>query len=441
MKLTFVLKRRAKRYDYSSEATIYVRLRDSVRFDVACPTALSINPNFWDNKTGCVKASAPCSGDLKWQTNESIGCLRAFLEKRLASDKNIDKDWLALNVDKYYHPEKYEVIVDEERPTVDELCGLFLKRHKVSVSRQRHFEVLRALLQRYALFKALEKHKKRLKFYVEDLTVDTLNDIWDYIENEHTYPDVYPEIFADIPEKRRPGIRGKNTIIDYFNRLRTFVKWCYDNKYLAHNPFEEFTVEEPVYGTPIYITPEERQTIWECDLSARPRLAIQRDIYIFQCYIGCRREDLYELTQNNVVGDFLEYIQDKTKETNAKTIRVPLHKIAKQIIERYKGQCATLLPFISEQKYNEAIKDVFRLAGIDRMVTVLDSKTRKEVQKPISEVASSHMARRTFVGNLYKQVKDPNLVASMSGHKENSRAFSRYRAIDDDMKKELIDKL
>ena len=39
------------------------------------------------------------------------------------------------------------------------------------------------------------------------------------------------------------------------------------------------------------------------------------------------------------------------------------------------------------------------------------------------------MARRTFVGNLYKQVLDPNIVASMSGHAENSRAFSRYREI------------
>ena len=32
-----------------------------------------------------------------------------------------------------------------------------------------------------------------------------------------------------------------------------------------------------------------------------------------------------------------------------------------------------------------------------------------------------------FVGNLYKQVLDSNIVASMSGHAEGSRAFSRYR--------------
>jgi hypothetical protein len=48
------------------------------------------------------------------------------------------------------------------------------------------------------------------------------------------------------------------------------------------------------------------------------------------------------------------------------------------------------------------------------------------------------MARRSFIGNIYKQVKDPNLVGALSGHKEESKAFARYRTIDDDMKKELI---
>ena len=57
------------------------------------------------------------------------------------------------------------------------------------------------------------------------------------------------------------------------------------------------------------------------------------------------------------------------------------------------------------------------------------------------EIASSHLARRTFVGNLYRKVKDPNLVGALSGHKEGSKAFARYRTIDDEMKKELVNLL
>ena len=85
-----------------------------------------------------------------------------------------------------------------------------------------------------------------------------------------------------------------------------------------------------------------------------------------------------------------------------------------------------------------AIKKIFKTCGITRIVTVLNPTTGEEEQRPIDEIASSHLARRTFVGNLYKKVKDPNLVGALSGHKEGSRAFARYREIDDDLKKEMI---
>lgn len=98
-----------------------------------------------------------------------------------------------------------------------------------------------------------------------------------------------------------------------------------------------------------------------------------------------------------------------------------------------------LFPFKPVYTYNSGIRELLKQCGIDRMVTVLDTHGYKTVQKPLYEVASSHTARKTFVGNLYKQVPDPNLIASMSGHVEGSRAFARYRNIDDDMKRKLVD--
>lgn len=72
------------------------------------------------------------------------------------------------------------------------------------------------------------------------------------------------------------------------------------------------------------------------------------------------------------------------------------------------------------------------------MVTVIDNKTREPIQKPICDIATSHTARKTFIGNLYKKAKDPNLVASLSGNTDGSRAFARYREIDNEMKRELV---
>ena len=262
-----------------------------------------------------------------------------------------------------------------------------------------------------------------------------LEDVWDYSYQHVPY---YPSIYEAIPEKRTPQPRGKNTLIDCFSRIRTFFLWCLDNKLTANRPFDKFPIEECKYGTPVYINLEERDRIFNADLSATPQLEIQRDIFIFQTLIGCRVSDLYRMTRLNIVNGAVEYIQKKTKEGNPVTVRVPLNDKAKEILERYKDHEGKLLPFISEQKYNEAIKKIFKLSGVDRIVTILDPLTRDEVKKPLYEVASSHLARRTFIGNIYKKVKDPNLVSALSGHKEGSKAFRRYRDIDEEMKKDLV---
>lgn len=96
---------------------------------------------------------------------------------------------------------------------------------------------------------------------------------------------------------------------------------------------------------------------------------------------------------------------------------------------------------MSTAKLNDLIKEALKEAGINRVVTIMNPITKQPEQHPISEVASSHMARRTFIGNLYKKVKDPNLVGKLSGHCEGSKAFARYRDIDDDMIREMTNLL
>jgi integrase len=162
-------------------------------------------------------------------------------------------------------------------------------------------------------------------------------------------------------------------------------------------------------------------------------------MFIFQCMVGCRHGDLVSFTTDNIIDGVLEYIPTKTRNKIGKTVRVPLGAKALAIVNKLnRAQGEHLFPLHFNFKYNDAIREILTQAGVTRIVTVIDTKTRTEVKRPINEIASSHMARRTFVGNLYKQVKDPNLVASMSGHAPGSKAFARYRTIDDEMKIELI---
>ena len=57
-------------------------------------------------------------------------------------------------------------------------------------------------------------------------------------------------------------------------------------------------------------------------------------------------------------------------------VRVPLLKDALEILDRYKDLPGdAILPRISQQKYNVAIKKILKHAGIDRTVTWLNPTT------------------------------------------------------------------
>jgi integrase len=179
--------------------------------------------------------------------------------------------------------------------------------------------------------------------------------------------------------------------------------------------------------------------IYQTNFNDNPILNIQKDVFVFQCCVGCRVGDLMKLKKTDIINGNIVYVPHKTIKATGKAVVVPLNKMAREIVDKYFNLLdSELLPFSSQQRYNDDIKTILELCEITRMVSVLDPLTRTEKKVPINTIATSHMARRTFIGNIYKKVKDPNLVASLTGHSEGSKAFSRYRDIDTEMKKELV---
>ncbi|MDR1500667.1 MAG: site-specific integrase [Tannerellaceae bacterium] len=444
MKVSAFLRKTAKKNDTDSQATIYFRLRDKGK-DFKSASELTINPNHWSpEKQEYKDRVALISDDVKIKLRDDIQNIVSLVTQNYTEDANAE--WLNKMIDSYHHPDKYKTQEEFEAEailTFEQLLDDFLLKHKLSEVRKKNFRVIKRALLRYELYvRATKRGKKSFVLDIDNITPDTLHDMWDFFENEHRYFELYPAIYEQIPEKRTPKPRGRNTLIDCFCRIRTFFLWCYDKRKTTNRPFDHFRIEECTYGTPVYITLEERDKLYEKDLSTHKQIEIQRDIFIFQSLIGCRVGDLYRMTKQNVINEAIEYIPRKTKEGNPVTVRVPLNDKAKTILAKYEDcERDKLLPFISEQKYNDAIKKAFELAEVNRIVTILDPLTNEEVKKPLYEVASSHMARRTFIGNIYKKVKDPNLIGALSGHKEGSKAFSRYREIDEEMKKELVNLL
>lgn len=281
-------------------------------------------------------------------------------------------------------------------------------------------------------------------FDIDKITADDIRDLFDYLREEHEFVKKYPTFYKKLSYpvflcggKRATDIeeRGANTIVKWRKKLKAFFNWLYLRGITTNEPFKGVVIGTEKFGTPYYLSVEERNRLTDYDFSDRKSWETQRDIFIFQCHVGCRVGDLYKLTEANIDGDMLRYNPHKTKDGNRATANVPLSEVAQALIIKYKGvdEQGRLFPFISEQKYNYTIKKIFQVAGLNRLVPVRNTITGEDEMKPLHEVASSHMARRVFTASAYAQVKDPNIVGKMTGHTEGSKAFSRYNNIEDDI--------
>ena len=448
MTISFILKRSKTGFsmdDTIGGATIYVRLRDGRLLDSTASTGETVNPLWWDAKREEIKANIICDNKEKAALNEKLQSLKKFLYTKHKIDKEkgkVNKEWLVKAL-KEFTKEQGKVLtpVIEKSNSFKDTFQKFLDANEFGDGRLKQYRVIeRAVLRFEEFIKVTKPRRKNYSFDVRTVDENDLNDLYDFMSKEHLYYEEYPEIYEKFPEKRQSRARGANTLSENFKKLRAFFNWALAEDIIRVSPFSKFKCEKELYGTPYYLTKEEMQKILNTDLSATPEYERQRDVFIFHCCIGCRVGDLLRLKKSDVIDGAIEYIATKTIADNARTVRVPLNATALAIIEKYKDYDKTkLLPFISSQKYNDYIKVVLTKCGITRLVTVLNSITRKEEKQPINEIGSSHMARRTFIANIYNKVPDPNVIGSMTGHVEGSRAFARYRTIEEEVKKSLVD--
>ncbi len=431
-------------------------------------TNIFVHRDYWDDETQSVvipnwrvrsEERGQLFSDLR-SKSERLSALMALVQTSFQSqDKyNVPNHWLKSLIHDFNFPAVTTTAKPKQKKSFFDWFELFLKTKNYPLGSTKSFRVLERALGRYQGYK--RKRNKDFALDIDTISKETIVDFFDYFRREHELAQKNPKLFekllrdypAEITQKHKsPKIteRGDNHIVNLQKKLKRFFLWLNKEGYSTNRPFDGVEIKAEKYGTPIILTLEERNKIADFDLSSKPHLERQRDVFIFQCLIGCRVGDLLKMTPDNVVNGQIEYIPRKTKDNKPVTAEVPLNDRATAILEKYgnvdlspyksKVNSNPLLPFISAQKYNEAIKEVFKICGIDRMVTVLDPVSGEQTQKPFYEIASSHLARRTFVGLLYNQIQDPNLISSMSGHVEGSREFARYRKIEREAKKKAVD--
>jgi len=448
-------------------------------------TGIFVHPELFDEEEGVIRIPKTCrrKADFVKEAEEVNNSLQAFClrltsvcQEANSNGIEVTKEWLVeVMVGKKKNtvkvpsvPKNAIVPVSLEEiaePTIPakayesqdfyKLITQYCEVKHLAPSRKRTYLTLARQLRRFELYQqAVVKSDFVLNY--DSLKTEDLDAFRSFVFNEAKLskksPALFKRIAAEAPygcnDKRPKKVveRSTNYIVTLMKRLAAVIHWLIYAKKTTNNPFEGFVYDREVYGNPIYLTKEERNMLTTADLSNEPLIIQQqRDIFVFQCHVGCRVGDLLTFMPANVsINGILEYVPKKTRHLSTPTkVRVPLDNTALALIDKYKGvdQKGRLFPFISAQKYNERIKMVLEKCGLTRIVQVRNAKTGNYEAKPICQVAASHMGRKTFIGVTYKLTHDPNIIGKMTGHVEGSKAFCRYRAIDDDDLRDLITRM
>ncbi len=365
------------------------------------------------------------------EINNRLKAIRASLELYFQTNRKANKEEIKGLLDRVCKKEKKDT-----KDAADDSTGFFPMfskyiQNEVSLSSRNNVKTAFNYWKKY-------EREKGVVLTFDTITVETLRDFEMFLKRGSI------KTSGRVSKKAAGIVKSINTIHRIMKTTRAF--WNYSKKELGRMgivigyPFGDgYELPGELYGNPIYISKEERNMLFNAQLP-NERLERVRDIFVFQCLVGARIGDLITFTKSNIQGNTLTYIPRKTKEGHPVTVHVPLHPMAKEILSRYDIPDGKILPFLSKQKYNDYIKELFRVTGLTRMVTRLNPRTHQEEQVRICDIATSHMARRTFIGNLYGKV-DNGIIVSMSGHAKNSKAFTRYYDVSQDLQEKAINNL
>lgn len=219
-----------------------------------------------------------------------------------------------------------------------------------------------------------------------------------------------------------------NTVGVDISRLKRFLDWSQEMGYNSSTFYKNKSFKAIESETEmITLTEEELFKIYNLDLTKNKKLQNIRDSFCFGCFTGLRYSDIEKIRKENFRNGELIITILKTKEhTN-----IPLNDYAKEILFRNNFH----LPMISNQKSNEYLKELLKHCEIDTLVKVtrFRGSERLEEIKPKYQLISTHTARRTFVTLCLEKGLRPEVVMSITGHK-NYKNFKKYIQLTDKVK-------
>jgi integrase len=231
-----------------------------------------------------------------------------------------------------------------------------------------------------------------------------------------------------------------NSIAKIIVNTKVFIRWAIDKGYTQNQNLLTYKIKYDATDI-IYLTEQELMKLFNMDF-AKKSLAEARDVYCFQSFTGQRYSDIKNLRWHDLknTNDGWEWHLYQRKGNKSKKIVIPISSNAFEILKKYpcydKEFNPLVLPVRCDQKMNENIKEICRLAEFNEPMTLVkySGKKRIEITKKKWEFVSTHCARRTFVTLCLQKKMRPEVVMSITGH-EDYKVMKRYLQITDTVKK------
>lgn len=227
-----------------------------------------------------------------------------------------------------------------------------------------------------------------------------------------------------------------STIGKQLGFLKWLLRWGVKKGYTQNRAYELFkpklkTTEKKV----IFLTWDEVMQLKDFEIPATKQyLDRARDTFLFQCFTSLRYSDVFNLRRSSIKDNYIEVTTIKTGDS----LRIDLNKYSKAILDKYKDvvfEGDKALPVITNQKSNDYIKELAKLAGIDEPIREVYYKGNERIETvtPKYALLGTHAGRRTFICNALSLGIPANVVMKWTGHSDY-KAMKPYIDIADKIK-------
>ncbi len=375
----------------------FVRMRVSAQGRIDLYTGITVLPKEWSEARQRVKQGCVVNGYPYNVLNETLDKQEQFV-----------RDYFALAATR------------SVEPSLQDLKTRFNRKFKIGETAKAE--------EFFMAFEQFRKQQQKARAWKKDM-IDVFERLQKSVETFK--PDMK---FSDLSVKTMDAFMThlsktmyNDTIIKNLSYLRQFIVWAQKRNYPIH---EEYFTFEPRLQTAKkqvrFLTKEELDTIYSLDLGYDEQLERTRDFFVFQCYTALRYSDLKQLKHDNIHkranGDY--YI-DLVTEKDEDRVSYKLASRAVEIYKKYKDYLLDddlVFPVLSNQKYNEHLKDLGKAAKLQgEWIDYEYRLDQKEIIRTKKEDLSTHTARRTFVSLAHAAGSTLDEIAMITSHSDVSK--------------------